>query len=277
MIEFSGGLYLIAAAALGGLLLQALRRLRETRLACAGFERERAAAVAVLDTVPLAGFRWPLGPDHQGVAIRTDPYPQFLARFDAVDAERVCRLGYRRARLTIRRRARVGNDLSSTGAPHGRLRLGACLGLIFGMGLSIKNGLKGWANIYLKDFHKEGYYEAIYWNYIGTLMLVCLAVTAIWLLIRPLPRRFRGDVFPHAFGMMWFVLFTQHVIALLVTGPLNQWAEAIQWWIYYLLLFIISATIVWHFHFVKRHVWSRDLSPANPAGSVEAGHSLAEC
>ena len=56
MIEFSGGLCLIAAAALGGLLLQALRRLRETRLACAGFERERAAAVAVLGTVPLAGF-----------------------------------------------------------------------------------------------------------------------------------------------------------------------------------------------------------------------------
>jgi len=99
VIEFSGGLCLIAAAALGGLLLQALRRLRETRLACAGFERERAAAVAVLDTVPLAGFRWPLRPDHQGVAIRTDPYPQFLARFDAVDAERV-----EVARLALHRR-----------------------------------------------------------------------------------------------------------------------------------------------------------------------------
>ena len=46
----------------------------------------------------------------------------------SADAERVCRLGYRRARLAIRRRGRVGNDLSSTGAPHGPLRLGACSG-----------------------------------------------------------------------------------------------------------------------------------------------------
>src|SRR5438128_1325366 len=92
------------------------------------------------------------------------------------------------------------------------------------------------------------------WNYIGTLMLLCLAAMAIWLLLRPLPRRFRGDVFPQAFGIMWFVLLTQHVIAFLVTGPLNQWAEAIQWWIYYLLLFIISATVVGHFQFLKSHI-----------------------
>jgi PAS domain-containing protein len=99
VIEFAGGLCLIAAVTLGGLLLHAFRRLRETRLACARFERERAAAWAVLDTVPLAGFRWPLGPDHQGVAVRTDPYPRFLARFDADDAARV-----EAARLALRRR-----------------------------------------------------------------------------------------------------------------------------------------------------------------------------
>jgi hypothetical protein len=131
-------------------------------------------------------------------------------------------------------------------------RLGACLGLVFGMGLSIKNGLKGWANIYLKEFHKEGYYESIYWNYIGTLMLVCLLAVAIWLLLRPLPRRFRGDAFPHASWLMWFVLLTQYAIAFLVTGPPDQWAEAIQWWIYYLLLFFISALIIGHFQILRR-------------------------
>jgi nitrogen-specific signal transduction histidine kinase len=73
--------------------------LRETRLACAEVERERAAALAMLDTVPLAGFRWPLGPDHQGVAVRTDPYPRFLARFDADDGARV-----EAARLALQRR-----------------------------------------------------------------------------------------------------------------------------------------------------------------------------
>ena len=125
MIEFSGGLCLIAAATLGGLLLQALRRLRETRRACAGFERERAAAVAVLDTVPLAGFRWPLGHDHQGVAIRTDPYPQFLARFDAVDAERV-----EAARLALHRGGRPFS-----------LRLGTSNGEMFAVeGRQARNG-----------------------------------------------------------------------------------------------------------------------------------------
>ncbi len=99
MIAFAGGLCLIAAVTLGGLLLRADRRLRATRLALMGREREHAAAVAVLETVPLAGFRWPLGSDHHGVAIRTDPYPQFLARFDAVDAGRV-----EAARLALHRR-----------------------------------------------------------------------------------------------------------------------------------------------------------------------------
>jgi signal transduction histidine kinase len=125
VIEFSGGLCLIAAVTLGGLLLQALWRLRKTRLACAGFERERAAAMAVLDTVPLAGFRWPLGSDHQGVAIRTDPYPQFLARFDAVDAERV-----EAARLALHRR----------GSPFS-LKLGTRNGEVFAVeGRQARNG-----------------------------------------------------------------------------------------------------------------------------------------
>jgi signal transduction histidine kinase len=125
VIEFAGGLCLIAAVTLGGLLLRAVWRLRETRLACAGFERERAAAVAVLDTVPLAGFRWPLGPDHQGVAIRTDPFPQFLARFDAVDAERV-----EAARLVLHRQ----------GTPFA-LRLGTRNGEVFAIeGRQARNG-----------------------------------------------------------------------------------------------------------------------------------------
>ena len=115
VIEFAGGLCLIAVVTLGGLLLQTYRRLRETRLACAGFERERVAAMAVLDTVPLAGFRWPLGADHKAVAVRTDPYPQFLARFEADDAAHV-----EAARLALDRR----------GTPFS-LELGTCNGEVF--------------------------------------------------------------------------------------------------------------------------------------------------
>src|SRR5215469_164483 len=89
VIEIAAGFCTVVVVTMGGLLLWTTAKLRETRVACAGFERERAAAVGVLDTVPLAGFRWPLGADREGVAIRTDPYPQFLARFDTFDAERV--------------------------------------------------------------------------------------------------------------------------------------------------------------------------------------------
>ena len=84
-------------------------------------------------------------------------------------------------------------------------------------------------------------------------MLLCLLAVALWLLLRPLPRRFRGDAFPRASWLMWFVLLTQFTIAFLVTGPLNQWAEAIQWWIYYLLLFVICAVIIGHFHHLQSH------------------------
>src|SRR5438309_3273967 len=120
VIELAAGLCLIAALPLGWLLLQAYRRWHETRLACAGLERERAAAVAVLDPVPLAGFRWPLGPDREPVAVRTDPYPQFLARFDAVDAERV-----EAARLALHRRStpfslRLGTRTGEMFAVEGR-------------------------------------------------------------------------------------------------------------------------------------------------------------
>ena len=118
-MELAGGLCLIAALTLGGLLLQTLWRLRATRLACAGFERERAAAMAVLDTVPLAGFRWPPGVEREGVAVRSDPFPQFLARFDADDGARVeaaqRALRRRGAPFSLRLETRSGEVLAIEG------------------------------------------------------------------------------------------------------------------------------------------------------------------
>ncbi|HEV8543839.1 MAG TPA: hypothetical protein VGR78_15715 [Verrucomicrobiae bacterium] len=48
-------------------------------------------------------------------------------------------------------------------------RLGAYLGLLFGLGLSVKNGLKGWANLYLG---KEDYWNGVFWRIIGPLLIV---------------------------------------------------------------------------------------------------------
>lgn len=132
-------------------------------------------------------------------------------------------------------------------------RFGAYLGLILGLGLSIKNGLKGWANIYLGN---EDYWNARFWNVIGPLMLVCLVALAAWIRSRRLPKGYEGDVFPHAYRLIWLVLIVQNLIAQLVTGPFSNWNET-AFSIYYVLLFVISAVIIYHFQFTKTH-WSQE-------------------
>src|SRR4029077_20110942 len=56
------------------------------RSVSAGHERGRAEALAVLDTVPLAAFRWPTGRDDDGYSVQTVAYPKFLAELASGDA-----------------------------------------------------------------------------------------------------------------------------------------------------------------------------------------------
>jgi hypothetical protein len=126
-------------------------------------------------------------------------------------------------------------------------RFGGYFGLLLGLGLSIKNGLKGWVNIYIGN---EEHWNHILWMIVGSAMLLCLASLVAWIRLRPLPRDFRGDLFPRAYRLAWLVLITQNVIAQLVTGPHSNWNET-AFSIYYLLLFIISAVILHHFHHMK--------------------------
>jgi len=139
-----------------------------------------------------------------------------------------------------------GALIASTGSPNWE-RFAGYAGLLFGLGLSVKNGLTGWANIY---FGSEDHYNSILWRIIGPLMLVSLIGITVWIRSRPLPRDFQGDVFPHACALMWLVLITQNFIAQLITGPLRLWNEA-AFSIYYLLLFVLSAVIIYHFYKVK--------------------------
>jgi pilus assembly protein TadC len=76
---------------------------------------------------------------------------------------------------------------------------------------------------------------------------VCLLAICWWALFRPLPRNFRGNLFPRAYGLLWLVLVVQNVMAQLITGPLTQWNE-FAFNIYYVLLFLITAVIVVHYH-----------------------------
>jgi hypothetical protein len=127
-------------------------------------------------------------------------------------------------------------------------RFGAYLGLLFGLGLSVKNGLKGWANIYLGS---EDYWDKILWRILGPIMLCCLLWLITWIKLRPLPRGFQGNVFPRDYRLVWMVLITQNVIAQLVTGPYTVWNE-MAFKIYYILLLVVSGTIVHHFFRIRK-------------------------
>jgi hypothetical protein len=142
-------------------------------------------------------------------------------------------------------------------------RLGAYLGLLLGLGISIKNGLKGWCNIYAGN---ERYWDRMLWRIIGALMLVCL-IAILWrILRRPLPKAFAADVFPHAYRLVWLMLIVQNVIAQLITGPWSSWNE-VAFSIYYVLLFCLSAVVIYHYHF--RNGARRNIpTPANPRSSA---------
>jgi hypothetical protein len=130
-------------------------------------------------------------------------------------------------------------------------RWGAYLGLLYGLGLTLRKGLKGVTNIY---FANENYWDEVFWNWIALAMLVCLVVGMVVMLLRRIPRSSRRDAFPGAYGIMWLVLIAQNVLAQLVTGPIlgprASWIEA-SFSLFYISLFFTSAVIVFHYQFVK--------------------------
>jgi hypothetical protein len=126
-------------------------------------------------------------------------------------------------------------------------RFGLYLGLLLGLGLSIKNGLKGWANLYLGN---EEHWNQVLWMSLGPIMACLLAVLILWLRLRPVTRDFAGDLFPHDYRLVWLVLITQNAIAQLVTGPYTVWNE-MAFKIYYLLLMVLSATLLHHFYLTR--------------------------
>ena len=86
VIELAAGFCAVVAMTLGGLLTWTTVKLRETRLAYTGCARARAEALAALDTVPLAAFRWPAGRDPEGYSVQTIAYPKFLVELAPGDA-----------------------------------------------------------------------------------------------------------------------------------------------------------------------------------------------
>jgi len=160
---------------------------------------------------------------------------------------------------------RASDALASTPSHPNLERFGAYLGLLLGLGLSVRNGLKGWANIYLGN---ENYWDAVLWRVIGPLLLLALVALPIWIRLRPVPGTYQsepppssgtgpagpgvshGDVFPQAYRLAWLVLLVQNAIAQLITGPRSSWNET-AFALYYVLLFLLSAVILHHFQCMK--------------------------
>ena len=126
-------------------------------------------------------------------------------------------------------------------------RFGLYFGLLLGLGLSIRSGLKGWANIYIGN---EEHWSNVLWLVMGPLMILCLIAFVIWIRRRPLPPGFQGNVFPHAYALVWLMLITQNILAQLITGPHTNWSE-VAFAIYSVLLFFISFVIFIHFKLMK--------------------------
>lgn len=148
-------------------------------------------------------------------------------------------------RMSDAERERCENAVGNT-CPNGE-RFAVHFGLLLGLGLSVRNGLKGWANLYLGN---EGHWSQVLWWVIGPMLILTLAALLWRLRSRPLPRAYAGDVFPHAGRLIWTVLLVQNVLAQLVTGPWSIWSE-VAFSFYYLLLFLISGLIIYHYQSLR--------------------------
>lgn len=159
----------------------------------------------------------------------------------------------------------AGNELDAGRNPqYGRftaedpnlVRWGVFLGLVYGLGLSLRKLLKGGSHLYLKDYGDEKYWDPVCWKWVALGMLVCLLAGLFWFLARRLSKHFRGDVFPHASWIIWLVLIAENIVAQVVTGPVfgphARWDD-FQFNLLYLILFALTAAITYHFQFIRSH------------------------
>jgi hypothetical protein len=141
-------------------------------------------------------------------------------------------------------------------------RWGVFLGLLYGLGLSLRKTLKGGANVYLGN---ENYWDRVCWNWVALFMLSCLFAGAVWSLYARFPRDFRGNATPHASAILWLVLIAENLVAQIVTGPVfgpgRDWND-LMFNILYLILFVLTAVIVYHYQFVKSHATQCNLAKA---------------
>ncbi len=127
-------------------------------------------------------------------------------------------------------------------------RWGLWLGLVYGLGLSLRRGLKGGANLYVGN---EDAWDNLFWNWVPLGMLACLVAGAVWVLKQPKQPPPARNGPPNAYSIIWLVLLAQNLLAQVVTGPL--WGPHASWTefafnLFYVILFVLTAVIVFHCH-----------------------------
>jgi hypothetical protein len=127
-------------------------------------------------------------------------------------------------------------------------RFGVYFGLLAALGFSIKNGLKGCANIYIGN---EAYWSRLLSLILFPAVLVLLTVVAMRIALSPQRRDSDDDPIPEAAWLIWITLIIQNVLAQLVTGPHSNWTENV-FCLYYLGLFLVSGLVVRHYQTRQR-------------------------
>lgn len=145
----------------------------------------------------------------------------------------------------LRSRGRAA-DLQSAAEDPNLERFGAYSGALFGVFLSLTNGIRGMAVVYQQN---EDEWRTFLWYLFGPTMLIGFALVGLWILLRP--RDSMKEVFPHAAPLVGGVIVVQNLIAQGITGPPSQWNETV-FNIYYGLLFLVTAPILLHYAWVRR-------------------------
>jgi len=126
-------------------------------------------------------------------------------------------------------------------------RMTLFLTVFLGITLSLRNGIKGWANIYLGN---EEYWSRVLWFIFIPIILVGIFVIVLYVNRNSDESRFANNPIPKYAVIIWTVLLIQNFIAQIITGPWSNWIE-FSFSLYYLFLFLISVAIVYHYHFLK--------------------------
>jgi hypothetical protein len=149
------------------------------------------------------------------------------------------------------------------------------LGLVYGLGLSLRKALKGGANLYVGN---EDAWDTFFWNWVAFGMLACLVAGMAWLLAQARRRRLPVEVSRNPAAVIWLVLIAQNVLAQVVTGPL--WGPRASWnefafSILYIVLFCLTAAIVFHMSMAAK--CARSSAQLLPPGGPAPSHPGSRC